>query len=60
MSLLVRAAMLGGLAYVVSRALKTSRDSKYLLHADAQRRLPRTLQGDEPRPTSELSSTSTL
>ena len=59
MSLLVRAALLGGLAYVVSRAVKASR---YPHQTDAQR-LSRS-ESDEPIesetwPTSEQPSTST-
>lgn len=60
MSLLVRAAMLGGLAYAVSRVLKANRDSKYLPRADAQPRLPRTVPREDSWPTSELTSTSNL
>lgn len=60
MSLLVRAAMLGGLAYVVSRALKTGRDSKYLARADAQPRLPRNLRRDETWPATEPTPTSNV
>lgn len=54
MSLLVRAALLGGLAYVVSRALKARRDSPYLSQTDAPR-LSRYRQRDETLPTSDSS-----
>lgn len=60
MSLLVRAAVLGSLAYALSRALKARRNtsqSNYLPRADAPR-VAHTPGRDEARPTAEFSSTS--
>ncbi len=62
MSLLVRAAVIGGLVYAVSRALKTRRnasDPKYLPRADAPP-LARTQERDDTWPTPELTSSSHL
>lgn len=57
MSLLVRAAVLGGLAYVVSRAVKASRDS----HSYDTQRLQRSEKPVESEtwPSSEEPSVST-
>lgn len=56
MSILVRAALLGGLAYVVSRAIKGSQNVHY---ADDARQLQRAedLDQDELWPTSVQAST---
>lgn len=56
MSVLVRAALLGGLAYVVSRAIKGSRDLHY---ADDARQLQRAEDSDQDElwPTSAQAST---
>ncbi len=65
MSLLIRAAVLGGLAYAVSRAVRTSRQSIDSSRFDA-RRLARASTdkldetADETWPTSEQLSTSRL
>ncbi|MGH6610479.1 MAG: hypothetical protein ACRECQ_09490 [Burkholderiaceae bacterium] len=58
MSILVRAALLGGLAYVVSRAVKNSRstdsyDARRLSHFDEQ-------DEDQMWPTSDQRSTSNM
>ena len=55
MSILMRAALLGGLAYVVSRAVRSEHGSERLTQ------LRRTLSGDQPQddiwPTSDHQST---
>lgn len=65
MSLLIRAAVLGGLAYAVSRAVRTSRQSIDSSRSDA-RRLARASTADldepleEPWPTADQLSTTRL
>ena len=61
MSLLVRAALLGGLAYVVSRAVRKNQQSIDSSRAEA-RRLARTADVDQAEPwsTEKQSSTSSL
>lgn len=61
MSLLVRAAILGGLAYVVSRAVRGSAGSNYLNRSDTSR-LSRSFDQDpdDAWPRSDQPSTSTL
>ena len=50
MSLLVRAVLLGGLAYVVSRAVRNSQHSLESSRSETQR-LARTADHDEDEPT---------
>lgn len=57
MSLLVRAALLGGLAYVVSRAVKNSQHSLDSSRLETQR-LARTPDFDDAEPTPAGSSRS--
>ena len=61
MSLLVRAALLGGLAYVVSRAVRSSQQSLDFSRSEAKR-LPRNTNDDlsEPQPTDAEPSTSNV
>ncbi len=58
MSLLVRAALLGGLLYVVSRAMR-SRDSDALSRSDARRLSHADDEPDETWPRSEQPSATT-
>ena len=58
MSLLVRAALLGGLAYVVSRALRKSQQSIDSSRAEA-RRLARNADADQDEPWSTEKQPST-
>jgi hypothetical protein len=59
MSILVRAALLGGLLYVVSRAMRSSRDSNALSRSDARRLSQADDEPDETWPRSEQPSTTT-
>lgn len=59
MSVLIRAALLGGLAYVVSRALRDSHDSNYLSHSGGARRLSQS-DDSETWPTPDQHSTNNL
>lgn len=61
MSLLVRAALLGGIAYVVSRAVRNSQHSLESSRLEA-RRLARTADDDllESEPMEDKPSTSTI
>ena len=61
MSLLVRAALLGGLAYVISRAVRKSQQSIDSSRAEA-RRLTRNADVDQAEPwsTEQQSSTSSM
>ncbi|MEO8185849.1 MAG: hypothetical protein ABI580_00600 [Burkholderiaceae bacterium] len=60
MSLLVRAALLGGLAYVVSRAVRSSQLSLDLSRSQAKRLPPNTNDVSELRPTQDQPSTSNV
>lgn len=59
MSILVRAALLGGLAYVVLRAVRSGQYSDYLSQSGA-RRLSRSEDQDETWPTPEQPSTGNM
>ena len=59
MSLLVRAALLGGLAYVVSRAVRTNQQSLQFPRSQPQHRLSRDIDEDESRMQSPQQEAST-
>lgn len=60
MSILIRAALLGGLAYVVSRAVKSSHGSDYFAQSGTRRLSRDDYDQDETWPTSEKHSTGNL
>lgn len=59
MSILIRAALLGGLAYVVSRAVRSTQDSNYLSQSGT-RRLSQSDDDSETWPAVDRSSTSNM